>query len=162
MTSRCSRSMRRAVTSSESAPTRASDLASATARRLRTTVLRSVGMPLGVSHDRVVTCTNTGIVTSHEVDGRLVWSSGPVAGDRTMPAGPAPAGPSQRRRASGWPPGLRPRLPAGPQAGQAPAVREPVPLGSAQDLVGATSERLLLSVGMVLGSGCSRSRREAA
>ena len=31
-----------------------------------------------------------------------------------------------------------------PRPGRAPLVREPVPLGGAQDLVGATSERLLL------------------
>ena len=125
--------------------TRASDLTSATARRLRTTALRSVGMPLGLAHGRVITCTNTGIVTSHEADGRLVWSL------RT------------RRRAAaepGWPGSRRPVVTEegawvapgdsdhayllDPRPGRAPLVREPVPLGGAQDLVGATSERLLL------------------
>ena len=125
--------------------TRASDLASATARRLRTTVLRSVGMPLGLSHDRVVTCTNTGIVTSHEVDGRLVWSL------RTRRRGPdEPGWPGSRRpiatQAGIWvaPGDSDHAYLLDPRPGRPPLVREPVPLGSVQDLVGATSERLLL------------------
>ncbi|MBL6720089.1 MAG: hypothetical protein ISQ08_01620 [Planctomycetes bacterium] len=125
--------------------TRASDLSGNMPLRMRAPELRSVGMPLGLAHGRLLCCTNTGLVTAHELDGRLVWSL------RT-----------RRREASaaGWPGSRRPlETEAGalvapgdsdhaylvdPRPGAAPLLGQPTPLGSALDLIGPSGGRLLL------------------
>lgn len=125
--------------------TRASDLTGGTGLRTRAPELRSVGMPLGLAHGRLLCCTNTGLVTAHELDGRLVWSL------RT-----------RRREASaaGWPGSRRPlETEAGawvapgdsdhaylvdPRPGSVPLVGRPTALGSALDLIGSSGARLLL------------------
>lgn len=125
--------------------TRASDLAGAGALRMRAPELRSVGMPLGLAHGRLVCCTNTGLVTAHELDGRLVWSL------RVRRRAPSDAGwPGSRRpletEAGAWvaPGDSDHAYHLDPRPGAGPLVQRPTALGNAMDLIGPSGGRLLL------------------